>query len=70
MILTAGRSGWWIETELQNRFQLKCEMEFGILGSDDGIAGIFEFGEENGAYGQGPSICLLTNGFEHHKCRD
>ena len=35
----SGRSGWWIETELQNRFQLKCEMEFGILGSDDGLDG-------------------------------
>ena len=39
MILRAGRSDWWIETELQNRFRLKCVMEFGILGSDDGMAG-------------------------------
>ena len=30
-------SGWWIETELQIRFQLKCEMEFGILTADDGL---------------------------------
>ena len=29
----------WIETKLQNRFQLKCEMEFGILGLDDGLPG-------------------------------
>ena len=29
--------GLWIETELQNRFQPKCGMEFGILGSDDGL---------------------------------
>ncbi len=38
LILTTGRSVWRIEAELQNRFQLKCGMEFGILGSDDGLA--------------------------------
>jgi len=26
-------------SELQNRFQGQCEMEFGILGSDYGMAG-------------------------------
>ena len=35
MILEAGRLDWLIETELQNRFKGQCEMEFGILGSDD-----------------------------------
>jgi hypothetical protein len=39
LILTAGRWGWWTETELQNRFQPKCGMEFGILVSDDEMAG-------------------------------
>ena len=38
-ILRTGRLAWWIETELQKRFRLKCEMEFGILGSDDGLPG-------------------------------
>ena len=68
MILTAGRSGWWIETELQNRFHLKWEMEFGILGSDDGLP---EFSGWGGKWGMDrwPGFCLLTNGFEHHKCR-
>jgi len=37
--LTKGRWALWIETELQNRFRLKCEMELGILGSDNGLAG-------------------------------
>jgi hypothetical protein len=35
----SGDVDWWIKTELQNRFRLKSEMEFGILGSDDGLAG-------------------------------
>ena len=39
LILKTGRSGWWIEKELQNCFQGQCEMEFGILGSDDGLPG-------------------------------
>ena len=39
MILTAGRSVLRIEAELQNRFQLKCDMEFGNLGSDDWMIG-------------------------------
>lgn len=39
LILTAVRSDWWIETELQNRFRGQCEMEFGILGSDDRLPG-------------------------------
>ena len=67
MILTVGMSGWWIETELQNRFQGQCVMEFGILGSDDGMLK-FSGWERKWGYGLGPSICLLTNGFEHHKC--
>ena len=50
MILTAGRSDWWIETELQNRFRLKCEMEFGILGSDDGMAGFSVWEREWGLW--------------------
>jgi hypothetical protein len=37
LILTAVRSEWWTEAELQNRFRLNCEMEFGILGLDDGL---------------------------------
>ena len=37
LILTEGRVCCWIETELQNRFQGQCELEFGILGSDDGL---------------------------------
>jgi hypothetical protein len=28
-----------LRPELQNRFQLKCEMEFGILRLDDGLPG-------------------------------
>ena len=51
LILIAGRSGWWIETELQNRFQLKCEMEFGILGSDDGLAEFSGWKESFWGYG-------------------
>ena len=51
MILTAVRSGWWIETELQNRFQGQCELESGILGSDDGIAE-FSSWESKWGYGQ------------------
>jgi hypothetical protein len=39
LILRAGRSVRRIETELQNRFHGQCEMEFGILGSDDGLPG-------------------------------
>jgi hypothetical protein len=39
LIQAAGRWGWWIKTDLQNRFQKYCELEFGILGSDDGMAG-------------------------------
>jgi hypothetical protein len=36
--------------ELQNRFHLKCEMEFGILGSDDGLP---EFSGWGGKWGYG-----------------
>jgi hypothetical protein len=32
VILTAEKSGWLIEKELQNRFRPKCEMESGIWG--------------------------------------
>ena len=34
----SGDVDWRIETELQNRFKLKWEMEFGILTADDGMA--------------------------------
>ena len=43
-------------------------MEFGILGSDDGLAG-FSGWERNWGYGQEAGVCLLTIGFEHHKCK-
>ena len=68
MILRAGRSGWWIETELQNRFQPdipKWNLEF--WGQMTGCLD-FRVGKEKWGNGLGPSICLLTNGFEHHKC--
>ena len=58
MILTAGRSGWWIETELQNRFRLDFRFGFGILGSDDGLAG-FSGWERNWGYGQGMENLLI-----------
>jgi hypothetical protein len=38
-------------------------MEFGILGSDDGLPG-FSGWERKLGYGLGPSICLLTYGLE------
>ena len=60
LILTAGRSGWWIETELQNRFQGQCEMEFGILGSDDGLAG-FSGWERKWGYGQEDRYLFIDN---------
>ena len=44
--------------ELQNRFQLKCEMEFGILGSDDGLAG-FSGWEGKWGYGQGDQVVAI-----------
>ena len=69
LILTAGRSGWWIETELQNRFHGQCEMEFGILGSDDGLAEFLGLERKRDMDG-GTGICSLTIGFEHHKCKD
>jgi len=67
LILTVGRSDWWIKTELQNRFRLDFRFGFGILRLDDGMPD-FWIGEEKWGYRLGPSICLLTNGFEHHKC--
>ena len=51
LILTAVRLGLWIEKELQIRFQGQCEMEFGILGSDDGLPG-FSGWERKMDYGQ------------------
>ena len=39
LILTAVRSGWWIETELQNRFRLDFRFGFGMLAADDGLPG-------------------------------
>ena len=61
MILTAVRSDWWIETELQNRFQGQCEMEFGILGLDDGLAGFSGWERKMGFW-------TLTVMSVHHKC--
>ena len=37
LILTAGRSGWWIDQELQNRFRLDFRFGFGMLTADDGL---------------------------------
>ena len=39
LISRMGISGCWTEAELQNRFHGQCEMEFGILGLDDGLPG-------------------------------
>ena len=50
LILTTERTGCWIETELQNRFQGHCELEFGILGSDDGMAGFSGWGRKLGLW--------------------
>jgi hypothetical protein len=65
LILRAGRSDWWTEMELQIRFRLQCEMEFGNLGSDDGLPG-FSGWERNWVMDR---MChrSLTFGFEHHK---
>ena len=60
MILRAGRSDWWIETELQNRFQGQCEKEFGILGSDDGMAGFLGWGG-NGIWTGVYAFAILRN---------
>jgi hypothetical protein len=49
-----------LRPELQNLFQGQCEMEFGILGTDDGLPE-FSGWEKNWGYRLGPSICLLTN---------
>ena len=38
LILRAGRCGWWIETELQNRFRPDFRFGFGMLTADDGMA--------------------------------
>jgi hypothetical protein len=48
LILTAGRLVWWIEAELQNRFHGQCEIEFGMLGSDDGLLGFSGWGGKMG----------------------
>jgi len=53
LILTAGRSGWFIETELQNRFHGQCEMEFRILGSDDGLSGFSGWERKMGLWVEG-----------------
>jgi hypothetical protein len=37
-----------LRADLQIRFQLKCEKEFGILGSDDGMLRIFGIGKKMG----------------------
>ena len=49
MILTAGRSDSWIETELQNRFRLDLSFGFGILTADDGLAGFSDWKRKNDA---------------------
>ena len=51
LILKAGRSGWWIETELQNRFRLDYRFGFGILTPDDGMPGFLGWDGKWG-YGQ------------------
>ena len=56
--MTAGKSDWWIEAELQNRFRLKCGMEFRILWSDDGMAGFLGW-ERKRVMNRGPGICSL-----------
>ena len=43
LILTAGIRVGGLRPELQNRFRLKCEMEFGILGQDDGLPGFLDW---------------------------
>ena len=48
MILTAGRSGWWIETELHIRFRLDFRFGFGILTADDGLAEFSGWGGKMG----------------------
>ena len=50
LILTAGRSDWWIETELQNRFRLDFRFGFGILPSDDGYDGFLGWGGKMGSW--------------------
>jgi hypothetical protein len=44
-------------------------MEFGILGSDDGLPEFSDWKRKRGD-GQRQGIRLLTVGFEHHKCED
>jgi len=39
LILTAVRSDWWIEMELQNRFRPDFRFGFGNLTTDDGMDG-------------------------------
>ena len=67
LILTAGRSGWWIESELQNRFRLDFRFGFGILTLDDGLAGFSGWGGKWGLWTSGTRMLTLTIGFEHHK---
>jgi hypothetical protein len=50
LILTAGRSGWWIETEMQNRFRLDFRFGFGNLTVDDGLAGFLVLGGKMGLW--------------------
>ena len=50
LILRAGRSVSWIETGSADPFQVQCVMEFGILGSDDGLAGFLGL-ERKWSYG-------------------
>ena len=59
MILKAARLGWWIETELQNRFRFDIRFEFGILTSDDGLAG-FSGWERKREIDRVPGNCSLT----------
>ena len=63
LILTAGRSGWWIETELQKRFR-QYRIGFGNLGSDDGLVG-FSVWERKMGYGHGGQVDLVLSWIPH-----
>jgi hypothetical protein len=55
LILTAVRSDWRIETELQIRFRLDYRFGFGNLTADDEFAG-FSGWERKWGYGQGDRL--------------
>jgi hypothetical protein len=64
--LTAVRSGWWIEKELQNCFQRQCEMEFRILGSDDGLPGFSGWERKMGIWKGGHEAVQLIKYMKFH----